>query len=336
MYLKSRLYVFLLATVFSGPLAAEPVFPFELATVERQSVMRETVMDAVIEAVHQATVSAQTSGRVTEVNFDVDDYVGKGDVLIRFRDTEQRAALQAASARHAEAEAEFRRIRDIFARELVAKSAFDKAEASYKSAQASLEQAREQLEHTVVRAPYSGIVMKRHIEMGELASPGQALMTGLSLERLRAVADVPQSHIEILRSLSQARVGVAGGESVESDRLTVSPYADSQSHSFRVRVELPQGDYGVYPGMFTKVAFAVGEEECLIIPAEAVVHRSEVTAVYVVGEDGRVRMRHVRAGRGLPGNRVEILAGLMAGERLALDPIRAGIHLKEQQAESAK
>lgn len=312
-----------------GTAAAESPLPFAVAAAESRTVVREVVVNGVIEAVQRATVSAQTSGRVVEVKFDVDDYVTKGDILIRFRDTEQRAALEVAEARHAEAAAEFKRIKDIYEKQLVARSVFDRAEAAYKAARAGLEQAQEQLAHTVVRAPYSGIVVQRHIEVGELASPGQALMTGLSLERLRAVADVPQAHIDTLRRLSRARVLVPDGTgSVEGSKLTISPYADSVSHTFKVRVDLPPGRHGVYPGMFAKVAFAVGEEARLLVPAAAVVHRSEVTAVYVVGEGDRVALRQIRAGRTLPDGQVEVLAGLAAGERVALDPIRAGIHLK--------
>lgn len=315
-----------------GTAVAESALPFAVATAESRTVVREAVVNAVIEAVQRATVSAQTSGRVVEVNFDTDDYVTKGSVLIRFRDAEQRSALKAAQARHSEAEAEFNRIRDIYEKQLVAKSAFDRAEAAFKAARAGLEQAQEQIEHTVVRAPYSGIVVKRHIEVGEVANPGQALMTGLSLERLRAVADVPQAHIDTLRSLARARVLVPdGAPGVEGSKLTISPYADPVSHTFKVRVDLPPGQHGVYPGMFAKVAFAVGEESRLLVPATAVVYRSEVTAVYVVGEGDRVALRQIRAGRSLPDGNIEVLAGLAAGERVALDPIRAGIYLKGQR-----
>lgn len=318
-----------------GSAAAESQLPFEVAAAESRTVVREAVVNAVIEAVQRATVSAQTSGRVVEVNFDTDDYVTKGSVLIRFRDAEQRAALKAAQARYSEAEAEFNRIKDIYEKQLVAKAAFDRAEAAFKAARAGLDQAQEQIEHTVVRAPYSGIVVKRHIEVGEVANPGQALMTGLSLERLRAVADVPQAYIDTLRNLSRARVLVPDGAgSVEGSKLTISPYADPVSHTFKVRVDLPPGQHGVYPGMFAKVAFAVGEESRLLVPAAAVVHRSEVTAVYVVGEGDHIALRQIRAGRTLPDGSMEVLAGLAAGERVALDPIRAGIHLKGQRGGS--
>jgi RND family efflux transporter MFP subunit len=296
-------------------------------------VAREQVVDALIEAVYQSTVSAQTSGRITEVLVDVDDYVTKGDVIVRFRDKEQRAALKAAEARAEEARSNFNRIKDLIERKLVSKAEFDKAEAALKSANAALEQAQEQLEHTVVRAPYSGIVVKRHVEPGESANPGQPLMTGLSLESLRAIAEVPQTHIDSVRKLARARVILPTQEnlSVEGTKLTISPYADPVSHTFNVRVDLPEGQHGVYPGMFAKVAFVTGEQERLLIPTEAVVHRSEVTGVYVI-EAERIHFRQIRVGRDLVDGQREVLAGLDAGEKVALDPIRAGVLLKEMRA----
>jgi len=303
------------------------------ADASRQVVAREQVVDGVLEAVFQSTVSAQTSGRITEVLVDVDDYVTKGDVIVRFRDKEQQAALKAAKARAEEARATFNRIKDLLNKKLVSKAEYDKAEATLKSANAGLEQAQEQLEHTVVRAPYSGIVVKRHVEPGETANPGQPLMTGLSLEKLRAIAEVPQSHIDSVRKIQRARVilPTQGNLSVEGTKLTISPYADPVSHTFNVRVDLPEGQHGVYPGMFAKVAFVTGEEEQLLIPAQAVVHRSEVTGVYVI--DGKqISFRQIRVGRDLGNGQLEVLAGLDAGEKVALDPIRAGVMLKEMRA----
>lgn len=320
--------------------------PFPVAAAVQQKVMQEQAFDGVVEAVHQSTVSAQTSGRIAEIHFDVDDYVPKGSIILRFRDTEQQArltqaqaALREAEARHREARAEYERIKGVFERKLVAKSAMDKASAEFKSAQARLEgakgrvvEAREQMEHTVVRAPYSGIMTKRHVEIGEMANPGQPLMTGLSLEDLRVVVDVPQRFVESVRTNGRARVLLRDGTSLETSKLTVFPYADNVTHTFRVRVNLAAGQHGIYPGMLVKVAFVTGETERLLVPKQAVVHRSEVTGVYVADQDGRVTLRQVRAGKIYPDGLVEVLAGLRAGEQVALDPIRAGVYLKEREA----
>jgi RND family efflux transporter MFP subunit len=318
---------------FTVSAMAADLASLERAVATEQVVDREQVVDAVIEAINKSTVSSQTSGRITEVLVDVDDYVQKGAVLVRFRDKEQQAALRAAKANAAEAQANYKRVKDLVERKLVPKAQFDSAEAALKGANAKVEQAQEQLEHTVVRAPYSGIVMERHVEPGETANPGQPLLTGLSLESLRAIAEIPQAHIDAVRKIGKARVilPTEGGTSVEGTKLTISPYADPSSHTFKVRVDLPQGQHGVYPGMFVKAAFVTGEETRLLIPSEAVVHRSEVTAVYVVGKQG-IGFRQIRVGEALKDGSTVVLAGLDAGEEVALDPIRAGVMLKEIRA----
>ena len=100
--------------------------------------------------------------------------------------------------------------------------------------------------------------------------------------------------------------------------MTIFPYAHSASNTFRVRLDLPQGQFALYPGMFVKVAFVVGDARRLLVPTTALVRRSEVTGVYVVDDEDRVRMRQVRVG-GQFGERTEVLSGLREGERVALD-----------------
>lgn len=316
------------------------------ARAELSTIADEQVLDGVIEAVNESTVSAQTTGRIIELPYDVDDYVEKGSVIVRFRDNEQRARLEQARAnleearaRLAQAKSEFERISKIYEQKLVSKSQMDQARAEYESARArseavraAVEQAREQLEHTVVRAPYSGIVKARHVEVGETATVGQPLMTGLSLEHLRALVEVPQRHIRALREHEAARVLLPQGESVEAKSLRIFPHADASTHTFRVRVDLPQGQHGVYPGMLVKVAFVSGRREQLVVPTDAVVHRSEVTAVYVRAGDGTLHFRQIRTGTPLSNGQVPVLSGLDAGEVVVTDPVAATVALKQAQA----
>jgi RND family efflux transporter MFP subunit len=310
--------------------------PAELSTAEVHYVQapQERILDALVEAVKQATVSSQTSGRVIEINYDVDDYVEKGAILLRFRDKEQRARYDAAQANFEEAQSDYKRTTELFEKKLVAKAMLDKAEARLKAARADRDQARENLEHTEVRAPYSGIVVKRHIEIGETAAVGEKLFTGLSLESLRATVNVPQDIINTIRSKQQARVIIDrnGGKSVLAESLTISPYADPVTHSFTVRVNLPAGDHQIYPGMFVKVGFVLDEIQQLVAPASAVTRRSEVSAVYVMDEKKRLHYRQVRVGRRYGDTEIVILAGLSAGEKVVLDPIKAAVRYKEQQA----
>ena len=313
----------------------------ETATARYDVVPRERVLDGRVEAIQQATVSAQTSGRIAELPFDVNDFVDAGSVIMRFTDTEQRAALGSAEARLAEARArlaqagqEYERAAKMIENNSISQARFDQATADRDSARARLdaalsgvEAAKEQLEYTVVRAPYAGIVSKRHVEMGELVSPGQPLISGLSLQSLRVNVDVPQSLFHAVRTISKAAVHV-GDERIAAESLTFFPVADDAANTFRVRVNLPDGAVTLYPGMFIKVGFIVGEAERLLIPADAVVRRSELSGVYVVVGD-KVSLRQVRLGRRY-GESVEIIAGLDAGETVAIDPVRAGIQAKER------
>lgn len=328
--------------------------PLETADVAYQTLPREYRLDGIVEAVNRTTVSAQTQGQVEELHYDVDDFVEKNALLVRLKDTEHRARvgqaaadLKSATARLQQTEEEHERIAGLFRKKNVSQSAMDKIKADLASAQAELEaatarleEAREQLAYTQIRAPYSGIVTHRHVSLGEIASPGSPIMSGISLDQLRVTVDVPQSIIPAVRggktSGARARVYLPDGEMTETRAITVFPFADLGSNTFKVRLDLPvtDGDHHqiLFPGMFVKTGFVVGEKSELTVPQQAVVHRSEVTGIYVVGEDGHVVFRHIRLGQTLP-QRYVVLAGLTEGERVALDPISAGVALKSQIAD---
>ncbi|MBN1379367.1 MAG: efflux RND transporter periplasmic adaptor subunit [Gammaproteobacteria bacterium] len=340
-----RFFVLSVLLVTSLSFADDAALPIETATL--RTVTAEQIFDGTLEAVNRSTVSAQTGGRIIELPFDVNDYVEKGAVIVRFRDTEQRARFDAAKSnlneaevRYAEADKEFKRISDVQKKGLLSVAALDTARANLDAArakrdaaQANLKQAEEALEQTVIRAPYAGIVVERHVELGELATVGKPLMTGLSLEHLRAVVDVPQTFIDKVRAQQAAAVILPDGQRVAVENLRIFPNADPATHTFRVRAQLSVGEHGVYPGMLVKVAFAVGEKQELTVPADAVVRRSEVTAVYVRDESGDLSLRAIRAGHPTADNRIAVLSGLQPGDQVVIDPINAGIQLKQKVAE---
>jgi len=320
--------------------------PFETASAKIDEAPLERLLDGTVEAVNQATMSAQTSGRIAEVFYDVDDYVEPGAAIVRFTNVEQQSALRQADAALAEATArqkqateDFERVEGLHESGSASKREYDQALASREAANArvnaarsAVETARQQVEYTLVRAPYAGIVTERHVEVGETIGVGQPLMSGLSLETLRIVVDVPQQVAAEVRKRRSAFILTDEGRVAATD-VTIFPYAHSASNTFRVRLELPEGQFGLYPGMFVKVAFVVGESQRLLIPDNALIRRSEVTGVYVVGDDNSVRLRQVRVGRSF-GERIEVLSGLHPGEQIATDPVSAGIYLKTRSIHS--
>jgi RND family efflux transporter MFP subunit len=299
----------------------------------------ERQLDGTIEAVNQGTVAAQTAGRVAAILYDVNDFVPAGAVIVRLRATEQRAgllqaeaALREATARETEAQTQYQRMSEMYDRKVVPKAMFDQAIATrdaavarLAAARAALDSAREGVAYTEIRAPYAGIVTKRHVEVGETVSPGTPIMSGLSLQFLRVAVEVPQSIVEQVRRIKKAAVYV-DGRRIEATKLTVFPEATAPSNTFRARLELPENAADLYPGMFVKVGFVIGESERLLVPARALVERSEVIGVYVVDQGGHTSLRQIRAGHRFEDG-IEVLAGLGAGERVALDPIAAMKHL---------
>ena len=137
--------------------------------------------------------------------------------------------------------------------------------------------------------------------------------------------------IAAIRARKQAAILLDDGRRIEAAELIIFPYADPTTHSFRVRLELPEAETGLNPGMTVKTALALDDAERLLIPQGAIVQRGELSAVYAVDAQGRVMLRQIRTGHRL-GDEVEVLAGLHAGDRIALDPLAALAHLSGSSA----
>lgn len=328
--------------------SAPPTFATLTATAE--SARSEQLWDGVVEAIKQATVSAQTSGRVIELPFDVNDTVPEGAVIVRFTDVEQKSAasrmqaqIASAQANYAEAQASYKRIAEIYARQLIPKAQFDQesarrdvAKAALDAARAQLREVGQQMDYTVVHAPYSGIVTERYVQIGESVQAGQPLMSGVSLTDLRVSVQVPQSAIAAIRALRAAEVVLEGAapRRISASNVTIFPYADPATHTFTVRLDLPGEDTGLFPGMTVKAAFATGDTTRLMVPATALVRRGELQGLYVVSDDG-VSLRQIRSGHSRDGH-IEILAGLAEGERYAADPADATQWLTAQRLGAAQ
>lgn len=318
-----------------APPAAMPV----LATVPVQAAgtAGSQSWDATVQAVHAAVLMAQTNGRVLALPREVGDTVTAGDVVVRLTDAEQQSAQRAAQAQvaaanaaYTEAEANYRRYAAIYPKGYVSRAAYeqmlavrDRAKAQLTAAQAQAREAGAQQAYTVVRAPFAGVITARYVQVGEaVAGPPfpQKLLALAAPGALRVEAQLPQAVAEALRANPQASV-MANGERVAAGRLQVFPVADPSTHTVTMRMDLPDTVRGLYPGMTVKLAFAAPTAANVSIPASAVVSRGELQGAYVV-DGARVSLRQLRTGDVAAG-RVEVLSGLAAGERVAVDPAAA-------------
>ena len=315
-------------------LPAGAALPFAVESVSRQTFPQSYRFDGVVEPVNRTTVSSQTAGRIAEILVDVDQLVAKDAVIIRLHAKEHEARYAQAQAdvrekqvRWQQAQDEFARIERLFQQSLVPKSEVEKAatqrdsaHAQWERAQAIVVEVQEQVKHTLIRAPYAGIVMERHVQVGETVQVGAPLMTGFALDPLRVVVMIPQNLINQVRAGAHARVYIPSQDAAVTVRdLTIFPNA-SDAHSFKVRIPLPKVSDRLYPGMLIKVDMVVGEYTTVRVPTRAVARRGEVTGVYVVEEgSGQIEFRFVRLGRTF-GDVTEVLSGLVDGETIALDP----------------
>lgn len=342
-----RLIAFALAALLAAcgeapapKVTAPPAPAGPSATVEIRDIELTISAEAVIEAVRQSTVSAQIAGRIVDLRFDVGDFVKKGEVIARIdeRAVSQAEAASVAQVREAQAalgnaRAQYERSKQLLAQRFISQAALDQAEAAYKAAQARVTAllagagaAATERSFATVLAPYSGVVSARLVELGEMATPGRPLFTGFDPSTLRVVASVPQAQVAAIQATGKARIEVPSlGRWVDVKRMTIVPTADPRTHTTQVRLELPDNARGVYPGVYARAHFVVGSAPRLLVPRAAILRRSEVTAVYVVDDQGRARLRQVRLGAAGDETAVEVLAGLKPGERVALEPVKAGM-----------
>jgi len=314
--------------------------PIDVVKVEYRDVDTTYSTEAVVEAVRQSTISSQVMGRIVDMRVDVGDSVKAGQVVARIDEREAAQVVASTEAQVAQARANLanarlnlERARQLLEGRFVSQAAVDRADADYKAAQAQLQaaeaaagQAAVSKGYTTVVAPISGVVSARQAQIGEMATPGRPLLTTFAPGDMRVVAEVPQSMIQEIESQSRATVEVSSiGKWFKVKSMTVIPAADPRTHSSRVRLDLQDADRDIYPGIYARAHFAVGRAKKLVLPAQCVVHRSEVTAVYVVNEQGATSMRQVRLGEATGDGLVEVLAGLAPGERVAVDPIKAGM-----------
>jgi multidrug efflux system membrane fusion protein len=294
--------------------------------------------DGTVEAVRQSVVAAQVAGAIVALDVKVGDTVKAGQTLARIdaRAAEQNASASDAQVRSAQAlldvaSKDLERQKQLFDKQYISQAALERAESQFKAAQAQaaalLAQAgaaRTQSGFYVVRAPYAGVVSEVPVAQGDMAMPGRALLTLYEPGALRVTAAVPQSALSLPpKGLQLEFPGLPEAQRwLDAAPVQVLPTVDAATHTVQLRIALPAGLTGVVPGTFARIwlpSAAQTEAGRLYVPAAAIVRRAEMSGVYVVDAKGMALLRQVRLGRSAGGN-VEVLSGVSAGERVALDP----------------
>lgn len=344
--LKLPLILFCIAGINVSARAA----PLQAMTVAQVNAEPVITAEGTVEAVKSSMLAPQVSGNITAFNVKAGDHVKAGQVLVRI-DTRianqqaiaNQAQVAAARAQLSAARQEYERKKKLYDRQYISQAALERAESDYKTAEA---QTKAELAQTgiatvqsglhTVTAPYAGVVADVMAEQGDMAMPGKPLLTLYDPAEMRAVVSVPQSQVADIKSGSSTTVMIPAAaeaeRSLHATKLTVLPTADVVSNSMQVRLQLPVNLSSVSPGMFVRAMLPSASANLsnqIYVPAQAVIRRSELTAVYVVNVKGEPQLRQVRVGR-RQGDKVQIASGLQAGEKIALDPIAAANYQASQ------
>lgn len=337
---------FLLAALIAWPLGvgaapADAPLVVPTTTVATATAGVALDLDAVLQPVRQSTLTAQVGGNVLALRVQAGDKVKRGQPLVRLDDRDARAGVLRGDAGVAQADAEFRnaqtaltRQRDLLKNGFVSQAAVDNAETQFRAAQAGLQQAQAARVQAGLAqgfaepsAPFDAIVLATHVDTGDLALPGRALVTVYEPGRLRAVVQLPASRAAAAAAAREVKVVLPDGRSFVPVDSELLPTADPVSQTVEWRLALPAEAGTARPGQSVRVIAsggpAAGAAARPTLPSAAVLRRGELTAVYIAAAQGFV-LRAVRVGTPV-GGQVEVLAGLAPGERVALDAVRAGL-----------
>lgn len=297
--------------------AEAPPVPVRAAAVTAETVPVLVESPATVRPAERASIAAKLTGSVAAFPHGLGAAVAAGEVLLTLSAPETEARVRQAQAQLAEAERNATRQRTLVSTGVNPADALRDAEDRLRYAQAAAAEVEALLAYATVRAPFAGVITEKHVLPGDLATPGLPLLVLESTQHLRAEGTIPEKAAATLRPGAEINVLPDEAGTPVAGRLDeISAAADAVSRSVLVKVALPAGT--VRSGQFVRLQVACGTAEALLVPADAVTRFGQMERVFVI-EQNRAILRLVKTGR-LTGGRIEILAGLSAGETIVLSP----------------
>ena len=331
------LMLWILGTFRHGVIQAskQPVSVESAAGLATQKVAMRTI-PAVTEAVgtvqaeQLAAVTSRVVANIVEMRVSAGQRVSSGDTLVVLDDRDLRRrveqaqdAVRGAEATLAQAQSDYQRDKPLFDQQVITPYDFEHTQTNLKTAESNLhrlqqaeKEAEVNLSYTVIRSPFTGVVVDKLANVGDLAAPGKQLFNMYEEGRLWLEVNVPEDllasiHIGEFRTL---RIDARGRE-LRGRVVEIVPSSDPATRTVAVRIHL-EDTREVVPGMFGRMLIPTASEQVLTVPASAVIRAGQLTMVDVV-DQGRVQRRTVQLGRAI-GGQFEVLSGLAAGETVVL------------------
>ena len=286
-----------------------------------------------IESANQADLAFRIGGTITVLAVQEGVAVGRGQILARIDQTDYEITLKDRQATWDRASKDFERGKELVAEGAISRRDFDRVEANFKTSDAALEQAKQNLDYTLIRAPFAGQVAQRHVDAFEEVQPGQTIYSIIDAQSLEVQIDVPENIILLLSAAGRPgenadKINVWVSFDVRTDQRFPMTFkeaatrADAQTQTFKVTFNLSQPDeFTVLPGMTASVTVDLSslldEQAIYYLPLTAIVGDNSMSArVWTIDEANMtVHERKVTLGR-MVGSKVEVTGGLEPGLRI--------------------
>jgi len=278
------------------------------------------------EAVQGVTVSADLPGTVERINFDSGKWVQQGDVLVELDTRQERAQLANAEAQRDLARITYGRTQELLKEGVLSRVEYDRATADQRQTEARVNEIRATIQRKTIRAPFSGVLGIRKVNLGQYLSAGDAVVTLQSLNPIYVNFGVPQQSAGAIRPGRSLRVTTDEfhGEDFAGFVTALDSVIDQATRNIQVQATLANPHGKLRPGMFVQVAVSLGESRPLItLPASAINYAPYGDSVFVVGEvkDAQghsyrgVHQQFVKL-QGTRGDQVGVISGVNPGDEV--------------------
>ena len=289
-----------------------------------------------LQGAQQATVSSRAAGYVRSWKKDIGSAVKQGELLAEIESPEIEQQISQAVAARAQVAAslglarstverwEALRKRDVASQQELdeKRSAATQAEANVAAADANVQRLRQLQGFTRVTAPFSGVVTRRNVDVGDLIeSGGRALFVVTQMDPLRVYVNVPQSYAQSVKAGQPVTVTQQElrGKRFAGTVARTAAAIDAATRSMQVEIALRNEGGALLPGAYVQVELPLPADAALTVPSNVLLFRGDGTRVAVVDAQGKVRLRTVTLGRNL-GEAVEVQSGVTADDRLIVNP----------------
>ena len=268
----------------------EELVPVEVALLETGPIESVLRFSTNLQAESEVQVFSEAARLVTELLVEEGDRVGKGDVLLRLQDEEQRSALARVESQIERARREHARQKNLFERELIPEQTFNDSTYELEQLELTLEDSRRELSYTEVRAPISGTVTVRMVNLGDHITMNQRLFDLVDFDTIVARVYVPENELVRLAVGQDARIfsQSLGPEPRAGKVLRIAPIVDPKSGTVKVTVDVPRQS-GLVPGMYVEAELVTATlDDALLLPKRAVIYDDNRTFIFRLEEDMKV------------------------------------------------